>query len=67
MKQETMNEHAKRMLIVGECVLKRCKTNEARKRVRKTNQYFKEIIKVGKKYSSLPQSNVKGGSNGSNN
>ena len=46
MKQEKINEHARRMLGVAKGVLKRCRTTEARRKVRKTIKYYKDVIKL---------------------
>lgn len=52
MKIETIEEHAIRLLGIGEGALKRCKTIEAKRRIRKTNKYLKEVIKIGSKSKS---------------
>ena len=49
MKNKTIKEHAERLLAFGEGALLRCKTLEAKKRVRKHNKYLKEVIKLGRK------------------
>lgn len=43
---ETIKEHAERLLSYGKGALKRCKSSEGRKRITKSNRYFKEVIKL---------------------
>ena len=50
MKQETIDERARKMLNIGKGKLKKCKTTEGRKSLRKTNKYFREVIQIGRKY-----------------
>jgi len=45
---ETIKEHAERLLSYGEGALKRCKSVEGKKAIRKTNKYYREVIKLSK-------------------
>lgn len=46
MKSETIKEHAERLLEIGKRKLEECKTFEGRRRIKKTNKYLREVIRI---------------------
>ena len=44
--KETIREHAVRLLSYGQRALVRCKSIDGKRKIRKTNKYLKEVIKL---------------------